>query len=126
MKILMFIPLLSFLLSCNQEEPKFVRKQINNKDITIKWYYYSYISNNSPDFVVVEKNGHKKEIFKATWTILNVSLDNHNIILRVLGPSKSMVFTKQIDEEVFGYKITLDTTGSSNEIRLIPDGIKER
>lgn len=122
----MFIPLLSFLLSCNQEEPKFVRKEINNKDITIKWYYYSYISNNSPDFVVVEKNGHRKEIFKATWTILNVSLDNHSIILRVLGPSKSMVFTKQVDEDVFGYKITLDTTGSSNEIRLIPDGIKER
>jgi hypothetical protein len=74
----------------------------------------------------VEKKGDKKEIYKATWTILNVTLKDHNIILKVLGPSKSMVFTKHVDEEVFGYKITLDTTGTYNETRLIPDGIKER
>jgi hypothetical protein len=126
MKILMLITLISFFLSCNLENSKFVRKQIDNKDISIKWYYYSYITNNSPDFVVVEKKGDKKEIYKATWTVLNVTLKDHNIILKVLGPSKSMVFTKHVDEEVFGYKITLDTTGTYNETRLIPDGIKER
>lgn len=126
MKILMLITLISFFLSCNLENSKFVRKQIDNKDIFIKWYYYSYITNNSPDFVVVEKKGDKKEIYKATWTVLNVTLKDHNIILKVLGPSKSMVFTKHVDEEVFGYKITLDTTGTYNETRLIPDGIKER
>lgn len=126
MKILMLITLMSIFLSCNLGDSKFVRKQIDNKDVSIKWYYYSYITNNSPDFVVVEKNGDKKEIYKATWTVLNVSLKDHNIILKVLGPSKSMVFTKHVDEEVFGYKITLDTAGTYNETRLIPDGIKER
>lgn len=125
MKILMLIPLIITFLTCNQENSKFVRKQIDNKDISIKWYYYSYITNNSPDFVVVEKNGNKKEIYKATGAVLNVTLKDHNIILRVLGPSKSMVFTKHVDEDVFGYKITLDTTGNYMEKRLIPDAIKE-
>ncbi|WP_186452494.1 hypothetical protein [Chitinophaga polysaccharea] len=126
MKILMLISLINFFSSCSLEGSKFVRKEIDNKDISIKWYYYSYITNNSPDFVVVEKNGKKKEIFKATWTVLNVTLKDHNIILKTLGPSKSTVFTKHVEEEVFGYKITLDTTGNYMETRLIPDGKKER
>ncbi|MBC9909300.1 hypothetical protein [Chitinophaga varians] len=125
MKIVLFIPLFSFLLSCSFEEPKFVRKQIDNQDISIKWFYYSHLTNNSPDLVVVEKNGNRKEIFKATWTVLDVTLKDHDIILKTLGPSKSMVFTKHMDEEVFGYKITLDTTGTYNETKLIPDGVKE-
>jgi len=126
MKIYILISLIISFLSCNLQDSKFVRKQIDNNDISIKWYYYSYITNNSPDFVVVEKNGNKKEIYKATWNVLNVTLKDHNIILRVLGPSKSMIFTKHVDEEVFGYKITLDTTGTYHETRLIPDGIKEK
>gem|GEM_PF-1208363 len=125
MKILMLVPLISIFLSCNLGNSKFVLKQIDNKDILIKWYYYSYITNNSPDFVVVEKNGNKKEIYKATGTILNVMLKDHNIILKTLGPSESMVFTKHVDDEVFGYKIILDTTGTYHEKRLIPNAVKE-
>ncbi|MBS0030270.1 hypothetical protein ACTJJ0_23720 [Chitinophaga sp. 22321] len=125
MRLLILISLISSFLSCNLENSKFVRKKIDNNDISIKWYYYSYITNGSPDFVVVEKNGKEKEIYKATGTVLNVMLKDHNIVLRTVGPSESMIFTKHVEEEVFGYKITLDTTGTYHERRLIPDGIKE-
>ncbi|SEW52505.1 hypothetical protein [Chitinophaga arvensicola] len=126
MKVLLPISLISIFFSCHLENPKFIRKQIQNKDISIEWYFYSRVTNNSPDFVVVEKDGIKKEIYKATWTILNVTLKDYNIILKVLGPSKNRVPIKHADEAVFGYKILLDTTGTYNEIRLIPDAIKER
>lgn len=125
MHTLLLIPLISIFFSCNQEEPKFVRKQIDNKDISIKWYYYSYITNLSPDFVVVEKGGDKKEIYKATGVILNVALQDSNIVLKLIEPSKNLVFTKKADEEVFGYKIKLDTTGTYEELWRIPDGVKE-
>ncbi|HMO62553.1 MAG TPA: hypothetical protein PKC39_15570 [Ferruginibacter sp.] len=125
MNTLLLIPLISIFLSCNQDEPKFLRKQIDNKDIVIKWYYHSYITNNSPDFVVAEKNGNKKEIYKATWVILNVTLQDSTIILKLVEPSKNLVFTKKVDEEVFGYKIKLDTTGTYEELMRIPDGVKE-
>lgn len=125
MKILLLISLICIFFSCNQEESKFVRKQIKNKDISINWYYYSYITNVSPDFVVVEKKGDKKEIYKATGVILDVSLKGHDIILKLVEPSKNLVFTKEVDREIFGYKIKIDTTGTYNELRLRPDGIKE-
>ncbi len=125
MNTLLIIPLISIFWSCNVGEPKFVRKQIDNKDITIKWYYHSFISNVSPDFVIVEKDGNKREIYKATEVILNVTLKDHNIILKLVEPSKGLVFTKKVDEEVFGYKIILDTTGTYDELRLRPDGVKQ-
>ena len=125
MKTSLIITFFSIFWSCNIGESKFVIKQIDNKDITIKWYYYSYISNFSPDFVVVEKDGLKREIYKATDVILNVSLNDHNIILKLVKPSKGLVFTKKVDKEVFGYKITLDTTGTYDELKLRPDGVKE-
>lgn len=120
------LPLLSIFLSCTSNNPKFIRKQISNKDITIRWYYYSYITNNSPDIVEVEQSGIEKEIFRAEWVILDVALQNHNITLRLVEPSKGLVLTKKVEEELFGYKIILDTTGTYDEIRLRPNGIKER
>ena len=124
MNALFLIPLISFLISCNQEEPKFVRKQIDNKDISIKWYYYSYITNLSPDFIVVERGSDKKEIYKATGVILNVTLQDSSIVLKLVEPSKNLVFTKNVNE-VFGYKVIVDTTGTYEELWKIPDGIKE-
>jgi hypothetical protein len=125
MNAFFLFPVIGILLSCNQEDPKFVRKQIKDKDVSIKWFYYSYISNMSPDFVVVEKNGKEKEIYKATGVILNVTLEDNSIVLRLVEPSKNLVFTKNVDATVFGYKITLDTTGTYDELRLRPDGVKE-
>lgn len=48
-----FVYILIFAcFSC--KDPKFVRK-ITDGNIDIKWYYYSYITNTSPDIVEVSK-----------------------------------------------------------------------
>ncbi len=125
MNALLFIPFISIFIGCKFDEPKFVRKQVGNNDVTVKWYFHSYITNQSPDFVVVEKDGDKKEIYKATDVVLNVTLKEHNIILKLVEPSKGLVFTKKVENEVFGYKIILDTTGTYDELRLRPDGVKQ-
>lgn len=99
--------------------------KVGNNEIVVRWYYHSYISNVSPDYVVVEKNGERKEIYKATGVVLNVTLKGHDIILKLVEPSKNLVFTKKVEKEVYGYNIVLDTSGTYDELRLIPDGIKE-
>jgi hypothetical protein len=126
MNFLHFISFVSILLSCNSDNVEFVRKEISNNDIAVKWYFYSYITNTSPDIVEVSQNGVKKEIFKAEWVILNVTLKEDTITLRLVEPSKGIVFTKKVEHEVFGYQIKLDTTGTYDEMELIPDGIKRR
>ncbi len=126
MKRFFLIPMLSLLLSCITKEPKFIRKRIEYKDITIRWFYYSYETNTSPDYIVVEKNGNSKEIYKAEWVISDVLLKEHDIILKLVTPSKGIVYTKQVEKEVFGYKIIIDTTASYNALRIRPDGVKEK
>lgn len=117
--------MVSFLTGCMLQDSKFVRKRIKRNNISIKWCYYSYITNNSPDIVLVEKDGHSKEIFRANNVISDVNIQDQNIILRLVKPSHGIVFTKNVDKEVFGYKISLDTTGVEEEMRFIPNGIKE-
>lgn len=126
MKAQIILPLLGALLSCNIEDPKFIRKKIVNKEITVKWFYYSYITNTSPDFVVIEKNGIAKEIYKAESVIVDVSLHEHDIILKLFRPSNGIVFTKQVEKVVFGYNIVLDSTATIEQVSLIPDGVKEK
>jgi len=126
MNCLLFVSFISIFFGCNSDNVEFVRKEISNKDISVKWYYYSYITNTSPDIVEVSQKGVKKEIFKAEWVILDVTLKEDTITLRLVEPSQGIVFTKKVENEVFGYKIKVDTTGTYDEMRLIPDGIKTR
>lgn len=126
MNIVLIITSLFFLCSCNASDPRFVRKELDNKDITVTWYYYSYISNQSPDYVVVEKSGVKREIFKATWLIVDVNLKDNKIVIRLLKPHDSHVFPKTVEKEVFGYQIVFDSTATYDEMQLIPDGKKTK
>jgi hypothetical protein len=113
----------TLLLSCKSSDPKFVRKEINNKDINIQWYYYSYITSISPDFVVVKHKGKEKEIYKATRVITDVQVHRDSIILKLVNPSNG-TFTEKVDNEVFGYKIFLDSTSTYEDLNKIPDGSK--
>ena len=112
-------------LGCGSTDPKFIRKQIENKDVAIKWFFYSYISNTSPDFVVVEKDGKNIELYKADRVIVDVALIDHAIILKLVEPSKGLVYTKKVEDQVFGYKLIVDTTGTYDELRLRPNGVKQ-
>jgi hypothetical protein len=122
---LLYVMSITFFLSCFQNEPKFVRKTIDNNDIKIKWFFYSYITSVSPDKVEVEKKGDKKIIFEADGVITNVTLKKDSIILRLIPPSLGIVYTKNIADEVFGYKIILDSSAAIEELNLIPDFKKE-
>lgn len=125
MKLVLFISFLSLFLSCGFKDSKFVRKKIGDNAISIKWYYYSYITNNSPDVVEVEKDREIKEIYKGDRVILDVAIKDHCILLKLVQPSNGYPETKKVSDEVFGYKILVDTTGVSTDLNSIPDGIKE-
>src|SRR5688500_5787175 len=114
-----------FLTSCGLDEPKFVRKDITNNDIRIKWYYYSRITNNSPDFVVVEKEGQKKEIYEAVDVVTDVFIKDKTIVIKLYKPERGIVHTKQVGKNLFGYEIILDSTATYDEYRFQPNGKKE-
>jgi len=125
MHIPALIGIVFFFLSCESDDVKFVRKKIENKDIVITWYYHSFITNNSPDYVVLERDGVTNEIYKAERVITDVALSKNNIILRLVKPSLGVVYTEKIQDSILGYKIIVDTTDNIESLRFIPDGIKE-
>lgn len=108
------------LLSCNNE--RFVRKEINNHDITLQWYYKSYISNLSPDFIIVRKDGQEKEIYKATDVVTNVTIQEKNIIIKLFKPERGIVYTKATSDDVFGYHLILDSSATYDEYLNTPHG----
>jgi hypothetical protein len=104
---------------------KLVVKKINNNDISIKWYYYSYISNLSPEFVEVKKGDSIVMIYEAVDVFTDVIIEDKNIIIKQFEPSRGIINTKNVLTEVFDYKIIIDTTATYDEYRFRPDAVKE-
>jgi hypothetical protein len=125
MRISALVSIIFFILSCGSGDVRLVRKKLQNKDIIITWYYHSFITNNSPDYVVLERDGVTNEIYKAERVITDVALSKNNIILRLVKPSLGVVYTEKIQDNILGYKIIVDTTDNIESLRFIPDGIKE-
>lgn len=109
-------------ISCND---RFVRKEINNNDITVSWYYYSYISDNSPDYVTVRKGAEEKNIYEAVASITDVNLHDSTIIISTLGSLMKGVITKDLPQEIYGYRIVYDTVSDPSVIYHLPKGIKK-
>jgi hypothetical protein len=50
-------------VGCCPNEPKFIRKEFEEGDITVTWYYHSYITNTSPEIVEASMNGIVQEVY---------------------------------------------------------------
>lgn len=124
-RILSILVVLLVITSCILKEDKFVIKTIDNKDILIKWYYYSYITSFSPEYVVICKENKEYEIFKAKGVITDVKINNKEIIIKLYRPEEGIIYTKKIIPEVLGYKILLDSNTTYKDYLNIPDAVKE-
>jgi len=124
-KILNIIILIFFLFSCNFDNSKIIRKHLTNEDISIKWYYYSHITNNSSDIIEVKQNGVEYDIYEAADVITDVLLNDKIIVIKLYKPERGIIITEKISPKVFGYKIVLDSTATYNDYRNIPNGVKE-
>ena len=84
--------------------------------------YYGYISDFGPEYIVVEKDGVRKEIYKSIDVVTNMKLRENNISIKVVEPEHGLVYTKEVRKEVFGYTITCDNTGTYKELYSNPKG----
>ena len=106
-------------------EPKIIIKKIENDDISIKWFYYSYISNNSPQYILVAKDGKEKIILEAESLITNVILNKNYIIIKIGDLHYGSIVTNPIDKKIFGYNILIDSTGTNEERMSVSNGEPE-
>lgn len=100
------------LISCGSD--KIYKKQLANKEIEVDWYYYSYITSNSPNYVSVKKNNKEKLIFEYGYGLQDIEINQDTIVifhLKFYAPPKVQ------EENVFGYYINYREV-SSHEMYL--------
>jgi len=104
MRINKYIYINCFLLLFSCSDKKIIKKSINNNEISINWYFYSYISNTSSDFVEVKKKDSITLIFKAESVIKDIEIKNDTIVIshtKFNGLNSNI----QLKDSVFGYSI---------------------
>jgi hypothetical protein len=125
-----FILLFSVLAaSCCPNEPKFVRKEFEVDDITVKWYYHSYITNTSPEIVEASMGGIVQEIYRDSEVLLaDVDVHDSTITIKLARPSEVHYnfdrIGSGIPSEVFGCKIVIDTTAAYADVFKLPESVK--
>lgn len=80
MKNIYFILFYSFLFtSCIDD--KIYNKQVNNNEIYVNWYHYSYITSSSPNYITVKKNEEEIVIFRTVRGLQDVELRGDTIFI---------------------------------------------
>ena len=105
-------------------DSRFIRKEIKDENITIYWYYYSYISSNSADIIEVSNGEESKIIFKGT-DVTAITLINDTITIHVYEPLRGVIYENHTNSKIFGYHANIDTTATLDDYNKIPDGKKE-
>lgn len=101
-----------FLLACgnpfNGGSKKIFHKRILLDSLEIQWYYYSLISNTSPDFIEVIQNDTSTIICQSN-SLINVDYFDHKIIVR-FGDTPQLYQPVSLPSEVFNIPIIKDTS----------------
>ena len=98
MKYLIF--LLLIVISCGSD--KIYQKRLQNDEIAIDWYHYSYISSGSPNYVVVTKGDKEELVFEDGYGLQDIELHKDTISILHL---KFQTIPKIKKNSVFGYVI---------------------
>jgi len=125
MKKIMAFGLTLILGGCIFKDDRFVRKIVTDDSIKITWFYYSYISNTSPDVLVVKKGDMEQEIFRAEGVITDVNINGKIIAIKLFEPHNGLIYTKKEVRNAFEYRIDFDSSATVSDYWRIPDGVKE-
>ena len=120
--LVFLVILFEFISGCTQ--PKFLRKVVETQDIKVLWYYYSNISNNSPDIIEVSNGSKSKIIFKGVDLITNISILQDTIIINMYKPERGIIIEDNTKDKVFEYYVRLNSTATLDDYKKIPYGKK--
>lgn len=100
MRTILLILIIIFTISCDSD--KIYNKQLKNNEINVDWYHYSYITSDSPNYVIVKKGDKEELIFEYGWGLQDIELHKDTIIIMHLKLYETPDVKK---DSIFGYKI---------------------
>ncbi len=90
------------LISCSNK--KLIRYEYKDSQIELNWFFYSYLTNTSSEFIEVKCGDSFQIIFESQSSLQNVKVENNKIIISHLKFNGTDPKTKLI-ENVCGYEI---------------------
>ncbi len=106
MKVLYPI-LLLLLISCSDN--KIYKRKLNNGEINVAWYRYSYVTSGSPNYIEVKMGDKEELIFEYGWGLQDIELHNDTITIVHFKFNRTPKVKK---DSVFGYKIIYRETNA--------------
>ena len=91
-----------FFISCSDK--KLIRYKFKNSEIELNWFYYSYLTNTSSDFIEVKCGNSFEPIFESQSGLQKVEMENKKIIISHLNFNGFEPKLKRT-ENICGYEI---------------------
>ena len=90
------------LISCSNK--KLIKYEFKNTEIELNWFYYSYLTNTSSDFIEVKCGDSFINIFESKHGLQKVNVDDKKIIISHLKFNGTQPELKRT-ENICGYEI---------------------
>jgi hypothetical protein len=88
---------------------EFLENSIKTADIEIEWFFYSLISNTTPEYIIISQNGVYDTICKS-HNIADVYLKTDTIHIDFYGKPHAYYKLLSIPDSIFHYPIIVDTS----------------
>lgn len=108
------LSLIMMLQSCfpgfeSMPKDRLFLKEINVAPIKLKWFFYSTVSSETPDYITIEKESKTDTICIAN-NVADLKLDGSKIVIGFYGSPQKYMEAIQLPTAVMGYKIVTDTS----------------
>jgi len=113
-KIAKYILLTVLINSCNpfsdkKDDVRLYIKEIDSPPVHLNWFFYSWISNISQDFITIE-NGSEEDTVCVSNNIADLQLVGNTIKIGFYGHPTKYSENINLPASVMNYKIVIDTT----------------
>lgn len=113
--IYFFLPVPSF----DKGIERLYLKEVGDSSTNVKWFYYSTVASDSPDYIIINK-GKNTDTICSSNNIANLELTNGKVIIGFFGKPKLHNKLIEIPNEIMNFQVVVDSTferSSSTEPR---------
>ncbi|RFM36443.1 hypothetical protein [Chitinophaga silvisoli] len=93
----------------SEEKDRLYLKEISSNSIKLKWFFYSTVSSETPDYITIQKGSQIDTICIAN-NVADLKFQNDIITIGFYGNPQKYTVPIEISQQVMSYEVIIDTT----------------